>query len=172
MKLDEYIKKARTTALYPNLGSNMYYPTLGLAGECAEVLQKILYTDNKDEIVKECGDVLWYVANLSIELGITIDPDKPTLSSHNIGIQTMVEFNVIHAGTICECIKKTMRDDNNTMRDDRLKKIEHALYTIIYNISGIAFLLDTTLSNIMETNIDKLFSRKERGVLKGDGDNR
>ena len=33
MNLNEYQCKSRETALYPNVGDNVVYPTLGLAGE-------------------------------------------------------------------------------------------------------------------------------------------
>ncbi|MEL7434828.1 MAG: nucleotide pyrophosphohydrolase, partial [Chloroflexota bacterium] len=32
--------------------------------------------------------------------------------------------------------------------------------------------LDLTLEEVAEANLDKLFSRLERGVIKGEGDNR
>ena len=42
-KLDftEYQKLSRRTAVYPNIGNNLYYPALGLAGETGEVMNKI-----------------------------------------------------------------------------------------------------------------------------------
>lgn len=109
MEFKEYQEKAWSTAVYPNKGSNIYYPTLGLAGEAGEVcekMKKIMRDDNgvvsaekKELIKKEIGDVLWYCAALSTELGID-------------------------------------------------------------------------LNDVAQTNIDKLFSRKERNTLHGSGDNR
>jgi NTP pyrophosphatase (non-canonical NTP hydrolase) len=109
MEFNEYQKKSRQTAIYPNLGSNFVYPTLGLSGEAGEVAEKIkkvlrdknglIDEDTKAEIAKELGDVLWYVAQLATELNLDLD--------------------------------------------------EVAL-----------------------KNIDKLFSRLDRGVIKGNGDNR
>ena len=42
-KLDfiEYQKRSRKTAVYPDIGNNLYYPALGLAGETGEVMNKI-----------------------------------------------------------------------------------------------------------------------------------
>jgi len=75
---DLYQDAAETTAIYPNKGDNLYYPALGLAGEAGEVCEKIkkimrdqkgfLTDENEDEIAKELGDVLWYVANLANEI--------------------------------------------------------------------------------------------------------
>jgi NTP pyrophosphatase (non-canonical NTP hydrolase) len=83
MTFKEYQEEARKTAIYPNLGSNFIYPTLGLAGEAGEVAEKIkkVLRDNnglvseekKQELTKELGDVLWYIANLSAELGLSME---------------------------------------------------------------------------------------------------
>ncbi len=83
MEFNNYQKEARKTAMYPDLGKNFVYPTLGLAGEAGEVAEKIkkvirdgngIVTDEKkEELSKELGDVLWYVANLAEELGLELD---------------------------------------------------------------------------------------------------
>ncbi|HNY35920.1 MAG TPA: nucleoside triphosphate pyrophosphohydrolase family protein [Candidatus Pacearchaeota archaeon] len=83
MTFQEYQEEARKTAIYPNKDNNFIYPTLGLAGEAGEVAEKIkkvirdgngiVSEEKKEEITKELGDVLWYVANLSKELGILLE---------------------------------------------------------------------------------------------------
>jgi NTP pyrophosphatase (non-canonical NTP hydrolase) len=83
MNFEEYQKKSRETALYPNLGNNFIYPTLGLCGEAGEVAEKIkkIIRDNHGKInqerkvmlEKELGDVLWYLANLSTELDLSLN---------------------------------------------------------------------------------------------------
>jgi len=83
MTFQEYQDEARKTAIYPNKDNNFIYPTLGLAGEAGEVAEKIkkvirdgngiVSEEKKEEITKELGDVLWYVANLSKELGISLE---------------------------------------------------------------------------------------------------
>jgi NTP pyrophosphatase (non-canonical NTP hydrolase) len=83
MTFEQYQKHARTTALYPNVGSNFVYPTLGLVGEAGEVAEKvkkvlrdsggIMDDERKSQIRKELGDVLWYIAQLCTELGFTMD---------------------------------------------------------------------------------------------------
>ena len=82
MTINEYQDKAVDTAIY-GAGYNVIYPTLGLAGEAGEVADKVkkvlrdnvgIFTDEKRlEITKEIGDVLWYVAALSRDLGYTLD---------------------------------------------------------------------------------------------------
>ena len=78
MELNEYQKKALETAIYPEK-MKINYPTLGLCGESGEVADKVkkVCRDNqgafspekKAEIAKEIGDVLWYVAVLSHDIG-------------------------------------------------------------------------------------------------------
>lgn len=83
MNLNEYQKEAEKTAIYPSKGKNIFYPTLGLTGEAGEVADKIkkifrdkngsVSEEDKYEIKKELGDVLWYLAILSNEFGISLE---------------------------------------------------------------------------------------------------
>lgn len=83
MEFNEYQKQSRTTAKYPHVGNNFIYPTLGLAGESGEVAEKIkkiirddggsVSAEKREEIAKELGDVLWYVAQIAAELGLSLE---------------------------------------------------------------------------------------------------
>jgi len=109
LAFNDYQDMAWDTAIYPNRGKNIYYPTLGLCGETGEVAEKvkkvmrdydgILTMGHRDELMKEISDVLWYLAALCTEIGVKME-------------------------------------------------------------------------DVAKLNIKKLQSRKERGKLKGDGDNR
>src|SRR5579859_346901 len=84
--LDEYKISALKTVTYPNYKDNPLYPTLGLCGEVGEIAEKIkkLWRDkgmangklyplsDTQELAKELGDVLWYIAALSEELGLSL----------------------------------------------------------------------------------------------------
>lgn len=82
LTLRQYQEEAVKTAIYGE-GSNIIYPTLGLTGEAGEVADKIkkvlrdeggVFSDEiKQEIAKELGDVLWYLAALSRDLGVSLD---------------------------------------------------------------------------------------------------
>lgn len=82
MTLNDYQIAALKTAIYPE-NMKINYPTLGLCGESGEVADKVkkVYRDHsgeftpevKKEIIKECGDVLWYVAVLAHDLGFTLE---------------------------------------------------------------------------------------------------
>ena len=81
MKLNDYQNRARATAIYPR-HTALAYCVLGLTGEAGEVADKVkkiirdndgvLTKESKQEIAKELGDVLWYLANLSAELGLDL----------------------------------------------------------------------------------------------------
>ena len=83
MDLCKYQNKSRETAFYPNVGINPIYPTLGLVGEAGEVADKVkkVLRDNGGEfdassikaLKLELGDVLWYISQLSSELGLSLE---------------------------------------------------------------------------------------------------
>jgi len=82
MDLSFYQLKAIKTAIYPN-SHRVSYPAMGLGGEVGEVLNKIkkVYRDKdgifdtatKEDIAKELGDCLWYIAVLAHDLGQDLD---------------------------------------------------------------------------------------------------
>jgi|TARA_R110000824_G_scaffold79775_6_gene200919 NTP pyrophosphatase (non-canonical NTP hydrolase) len=81
MDFNEYQNATRKTAIYP-ADQGLIYTTLGLTGEAGEVAEKVkkmirddIELDDKyrGKIVRELGDVLWYVSNLAHELGVSLD---------------------------------------------------------------------------------------------------
>lgn len=85
MTLQDYQDAALTTAVFPGKGTwnGKAYCALGLngeAGEVADVLKKIqrdsgfeISGENRDKLKLELGDVLWYVAVMASELGLTLE---------------------------------------------------------------------------------------------------
>lgn len=78
MDFKTYQQGARETAIYPGQ-YKVVYPALGLSGEAGEVCEKVKKSirDGKeidiDAMTKELGDVLWYLAAISSDLGISLD---------------------------------------------------------------------------------------------------
>jgi len=77
MTFNEYQEKASKTAIYPEQ-FKLVYPALGLAGEAGEVAEKVKKhirdgVLDVDAVKKEMGDVLWYLAALSSDLGIELE---------------------------------------------------------------------------------------------------
>jgi len=69
--------------VYPDAGSNLTYPALGLCGEAGEAAEKVkkairddggqLTPERREALAAELGDVLWYVAQLATEAGLDLD---------------------------------------------------------------------------------------------------
>ncbi|WP_243026856.1 nucleoside triphosphate pyrophosphohydrolase family protein [Thermus albus] len=82
MTLNEYQQQAKKTALYPE-AYRILYPTLGLVGEAGELANKVkkvlrdrggtLGPDAREDLLAELGDVLWYVAQLATDLGVSLE---------------------------------------------------------------------------------------------------
>lgn len=76
MELNEYQTKA--SAFMNPQCSNYAYLSLGLAGECGEVcdkLKRLIRGDGKidDTLLYELGDVLWYLSQLSDFFKISLE---------------------------------------------------------------------------------------------------
>ena len=77
-EFDIYQEFAKTTAVFPR-ETALQYLALGLTGEAGEVANKLKkrirgdehYASNQ-EVAKELGDILWYVAVLADELGVSL----------------------------------------------------------------------------------------------------
>lgn len=84
---------AEDTAVYksviPPIG-HLAYAALGLAGEAGEVANKVkkvlrdsdgaLTADRQEQIYDELGDVLWYLARVASEIGVTLNE----VGQHNL----------------------------------------------------------------------------------------
>ena len=85
MQANEYQGLAAVTAIYPGQGEveGLTYTALGLAGEAGEVANKVkkvlrdddgvLTEEKRHQIKQELGGVMWYIANVCSELGISLD---------------------------------------------------------------------------------------------------
>ena len=84
MTFDEYQQQALTTLIrHPDPLMNKTIMAMGVAGEAGEVLEKwkkiVAYKDgvisdgDKAELGKELADVIWYIAVLADELGLSLN---------------------------------------------------------------------------------------------------
>lgn len=175
MKLNEYQTGAVSTAIYPG---KLAYPTLGLCGEVGELVDAC--TNGKDEDVpKEIGDVLWYIANVSNDTDTELSSICKRKTFQN-GSELFVFWDAaevgaemcVQAGIVAENVKKTIRDNEGNLQPKRLKNIVGALKRLMEALSEVANCYDTTLEVCAKMNLAKLQSRQERGKLKGDGNDR
>jgi NTP pyrophosphatase (non-canonical NTP hydrolase) len=82
MNFNQYQELCKTTAIYPKVGNGTLslYPFLGLGGEVGEVLEivkkterdaaGVLNEERKTHLIKELGDVLWYISAIATDLNI------------------------------------------------------------------------------------------------------
>lgn len=75
-------------------------------------------------------------------------------------------------GELCGKIAKAIRREKAAFTPQELHDIKSELGDCAWFIAGIANTMGWTLQNVCQDNLDKLASRKERGVINGDGDNR
>ncbi len=76
------------------------------------------------------------------------------------------------AGEVQGKIKKILRDSGGVITEETKQKLKEELGDILWYISQLATELGLNLSDIALENLAKLQSRKERGQLKGSGDER
>jgi len=168
MKIEHYQSWTRSTAIYPAAGTGevaeLMYLALGLAGEVGELTQ--LQSRQHPELLKELGDVAWYVARLASALNLTLSEPQLAVST-DFATQCL---NLAHlAGTICNSVKKLYRDgDNPQLR----AKIQPTLLEIVAQLATLAIDSNSVLADVLAQNHDKLESRKSRNQLSGSGDHR
>ena len=156
--------------------SNMAYPFLGLSGEWGEMLDKLDYGKLDSS---EAGDVMWYIFACLFEVENILPVRKLFIDEFNrltkeIDLM-MVKFseNINDIQTfekslfrVHELVKKLLRDGDNKHK---------AREIVILLANMLAFLNVVYNIDIFQTakmNRDKLLSRLDRGVIKGDGDER
>ena len=76
------------------------------------------------------------------------------------------------AGEVCGKFAKAIRDCNGVIDEERKTAIKKELGDVCWFIAELSTLLGLELEDVMQANLDKLASRKERGVLHGSGDDR
>lgn len=76
------------------------------------------------------------------------------------------------AGEVAEKIKKIIRDRNGDYTDEDILEIKKELGDVLWYVAVLANEFEISLLDIAKTNIAKLQSRKERGKIQGNGDNR
>lgn len=79
MTFDEYQEVSKKTAVYDQGQQVLYYLGLGVTGEAGEIAEKLkklmrnhkgqMSEEMRQDLKKEMGDVLWYLSQLSFELG-------------------------------------------------------------------------------------------------------
>lgn len=76
------------------------------------------------------------------------------------------------AGEVAEKVKKIIRDKNGKISEQDKKELAKEIGDVLWYLAVFAHDLGFSLDTVAAQNLDKLQSRKARGVLGGAGDNR
>ncbi len=79
---------------------------------------------------------------------------------------------VEESGEVAGKFKKLIRDKKGELTDESRQEILKELGDVLWYVNSVTHLLGSDLASVAQGNIDKLASRKERGVIGGSGDNR
>ncbi len=76
------------------------------------------------------------------------------------------------SGEFAEKIKKIIRNKDGQLSEDDRRELLKELGDVLWYSATLAKYLGADFSEVAQMNIDKLTSRKDRGVIKSTGDNR
>jgi NTP pyrophosphatase (non-canonical NTP hydrolase) len=79
---------------------------------------------------------------------------------------------VNEAGEVAGKVKKIFRDKAGKIGEEEKDKIKAELGDVLWYLSQVATEINLSLDDIAEDNIKKLYDRLDRGMIKGDGDER
>lgn len=173
---------------------NHYY-ILGLNGEAAELLEKVLLIYNQyrrgvmptydmlKSAALELSDVCWYIVREIKALeGSPIDDHRP-VDQNQIVLPYELKFDAeailnaainisVNAGQCADITKKMVRDNNNRFNDNTVQSLRGILYETISSCTVAASSLGFKFSQVLAWNVEKLASRMLRDKIHGSGDNR
>lgn len=183
---DEYFKLVSQFDKYPeSVKPNIYF--IGLAGETGELAKALAdirpFGGDDDEVVKETnllkselGDVMWYWFALTKSLDIDynriwLDVSLEQEGTHpdQIPLETILLL-VSHVGRIMEHLKKSIRDDNGIITEERKAKIEQEMADTLWQLMMFIKQFEFTPVNILESNYEKLDARNKAGKIHGEGE--
>lgn len=157
ISFDAYQAFTNTVALYPK-DVALPYTTLGLNGEPGEVAAKVAAIISKTLLATE---------------GAAVDEKRDTMFQlHNL----LKQISKISAEA--EKLKKALRKGEKKippirkLTDEEKTEIALELGDVLWYVAQTAETLGIPLSQVADSNVKKLRSRKERGVIQGNGDNR
>ncbi len=165
MNLTTYKKAALSTAYYPGFGENILYPIIAVFEECGELVEKLEERAPHAEVAKECGDILWYCAMVFHELqeDFVFKVEKTYMTP------LMLMTKLSRAAGI---IKKSQRDNDGVLTEQKKEELLSYMDFVLSFVHNVGSQIDYTIEEICDMNIKKIESRKSRGQLSGEGDNR
>lgn len=156
MNTTEYYNIIEKTAKYPQEVKNfgLAYTVMGLFDEIGELLE----TTDAKSAVSEAGDVMWYIAAICKETGISFDD---VITNHKeLSPELKNQFKLLGL------VKKYYRDDKPL----NLELISDILKGFVNMTLLDAQDANITLEQILQVNYDKLTQRHATNTIQGDGE--
>lgn len=195
---DDYQARALDTAFHPPQLAVLYEAT-GLTGEALEVVEialgRLVGQPSTATAVSELGDVCWYAAALTHRLGLPLSVVAGTdnldrfaadaratddLAALDAEVQLAagaMQLAVL-CGRVLETVKKTARGDDGPallplqLSGARTDAVAALVGLAVRRVAVLAELCGTSLTEVCDTNLDKLAARAFRGTLSGEGSTR
>lgn len=164
LTFNEYQRQARKMAIYKD---TRYLPfaLIGEVGELSEHVAKMYRGDyaeiNMDFCKRELGDILWMLANIASEYDI-----DTTFEFEQLPKADPVPLEQAIAALAMECATLVM----HWSRGDMFYSV--GLRASLNEFENVCGALGLIGSDVAQGNLNKLAERAERGVIKGDGDER
>jgi len=181
ISLSEYQKRAMNTAIYPKRGRNILYPMLGLIGETGELVEKIkkvIRDDNgkitaarRESIRSEMGDILWYLAAICTEAKIDLGAAY-LLVNKDKNVRQDLFLLILQLPHVLSQISKSVEYCMDSDVSKHQTDIGDNIATMLKLLMNICLVCALDLNKVAEKNLEKLWDRHTRGVIKGDGDDR
>ena len=76
------------------------------------------------------------------------------------------------AGEVAGKVKKIFRDKDGIIGEAERQALKGELGDVLWYLAQVCTELDLSLDDVAEHNLEKLYSRLERGKIGGEGDNR
>lgn len=76
------------------------------------------------------------------------------------------------SGEFADKVKKIIRDKDGVLSDADRQELIKEIGDILWYVNAVAILLGSDIETVAQKNLEKVLSRKARGVIGGSGDNR
>lgn len=115
----------------------------------------------KETCLPTSSNIIYMGFNLSAEVG-------ELLGKLGKGVRhdTIRFMNASHTGSNRNLITE------NDLTLDEMDEVKKEAGDVLWQLAGMCTVLGFNLDDVAQVNLKKLSSRKERGVIDGDGDNR
>lgn len=189
--LDKYHEFTKTTAIYPGAdiirsADALEYLSLAFIGESGEIADKykkvirdnngVISEEVRQGLSKELGDVMYYISQMCN----TFEYKLYNLVDIN-SIDSIQQDPAIPLGSFIRVLNTRIGNMSEQIQSYLVgltgpRKIAEEINVDIANIALLLFhiakKLNLKIEDIINENMEKLQSRKDRGVISGSGDSR